>query len=55
MGSSLPVEMAIELIMKGNNINVHGLEHYFLVPGVLLTSYYNVLKSINICKKNIIF
>ena len=36
-----PVEMAIEL-MKSNNINMHGPEHHFLVPAVLLTSYYNV-------------
>ena len=27
-----PVKMAIEL-MKGNNINVHGLEHYFWFQG----------------------
>ncbi len=37
-----PMEMAIEL-MKNNSINMHGPEHHFLVPAVLLTSYYNKL------------
>lgn len=37
-----PIEMAIEL-MKNPSINMHGPEHHFLVPAVLLTSYYNVL------------
>ena len=36
-----PIEMAIEL-MKSNKINMHGPEHHFLVPAVLLTSYYNI-------------
>src|SRR5690606_21226399 len=37
-----PMEMAIEL-MKNSSINMHGPEHHFLVPAVLLTSYYNLL------------
>lgn len=37
-----PIEMAIEL-MKNPSINMHGPEHHFLVPAVLLASYYNVL------------
>lgn len=37
-----PMEMAIEL-MKSPSINMHGPEHHFLVPAVLLTSYYNLL------------
>lgn len=37
-----PIEMAIEL-MKNPSINMHGPEHHFIVPAVLLASYYNVL------------
>ncbi|WMM24532.1 DUF5714 domain-containing protein [Tissierella sp. MB52-C2] len=36
-----PIEMAIE-IMKNPLINMHGPEHHFLVPAVLITSYYNI-------------
>ena len=36
-----PLEMAIEL-MKNKNINMHGPEHHFLVPAVLITCYYNI-------------
>ncbi|NLY46661.1 MAG: SAM-dependent methyltransferase [Tissierella sp.] len=36
-----PMEMAIEL-MKIPVINMHGPEHHFLVPAVLLASYYNI-------------
>ncbi|HEY8362860.1 MAG TPA: DUF5714 domain-containing protein [Tissierellaceae bacterium] len=39
-----PLEMAIEL-MKSPSINMHGPEHHFLVPAVLLTSYYNILNK----------
>lgn len=42
-----PIEMAIEL-MKSTSVNMHGPEHHFLVPAVLVTSYYN-----NIDKKDI--
>lgn len=37
-----PIEMAIEL-MRNPSINMHGPEHHFLVPAVLLASYYNAL------------
>ena len=37
-----PVEMAIEL-MKNPSINMHGPEHHFLVPAVLISAYYNTL------------
>lgn len=35
-----PMKMAIEL-MKSESVNMHGPEHHFLVPAVLVTSYYN--------------
>ena len=35
-----PMNMALEL-MNRSNINMHGPEHHFLVPAVLITSYYN--------------
>ena len=38
--STNPIELA-ELIMNGSNIKIHGPEHHFLVPAVLLTAYYN--------------
>lgn len=38
--STKPVELAIEL-MKAPSISMHGPEHHFLVPAVLLTAYYN--------------
>ncbi|NLY77087.1 MAG: SAM-dependent methyltransferase [Tissierellia bacterium] len=37
-----PIKMAIEL-MKNPSINMHGPEHHFLVPAVLIASYYNAL------------
>jgi len=39
-----PIDMAIEL-MKNPSINMHGPEHHFLVPAVLITSYYNTLDN----------
>jgi hypothetical protein len=36
-----PVRMAITL-MKGPAVKMHGPEHHFLVPAVLLSAYYNV-------------
>lgn len=36
-----PMEMAIEL-MRMPAINMHGPEHHFLVPAVLISSYYNL-------------
>lgn len=38
--STHPVELAISL-MNAPSINMHGPEHHFLVPAVLLTTYYN--------------
>lgn len=35
-----PLKMAIEL-MKSKSVNMHGPEHHFLVPAILITSYYN--------------
>jgi hypothetical protein len=35
-----PIKMSIE-IMKNPKIKMHGPEHHFLVPAVLLASYYN--------------
>ncbi|MHC1706688.1 MAG: DUF5714 domain-containing protein [Bacteroidales bacterium] len=36
-----PMEMAIDL-MKSKSFTMHGSEHHFLVPAVLLASYYNL-------------
>lgn len=41
-----PVEQAITL-MKDSRIRMHGPEHHFLVPAVLLSSYYNVTGKTN--------
>lgn len=35
-----PVELAVEL-MKAPSVSMHGPEHHFLVPAVLLTAFYN--------------
>lgn len=35
-----PLELALEL-MASPNIKMHGPEHHYLVPAVLLTAYYN--------------
>lgn len=40
-----PVQMAIEL-MQSFSFNMHGPEHHFLVPAVLLTAYYNTIGGI---------
>lgn len=47
-----PMEMAIEL-MKSSSINMHGPEHHFLVPAVLITSYYNLLDKKDIKTKKL--
>lgn len=36
-----PIEMANE-IMKHHRINMHGPEHHYLVPAVLINSFYNL-------------
>src|ERR1051325_7991442 len=38
--STKPVELAVSL-MNAPSVSMHGPEHHFLVPAVLLTSYYN--------------
>ena len=47
-----PMEMAIEL-MQMPAINMHGPEHHFLVPAVLITSYYNIKGGKNIKKRKL--
>lgn len=47
-----PMEMANEL-MKMPAINMHGPEHHFLVPAVLITSYYNIKNEKDIKNKKI--
>ena len=37
-----PVKLAVEL-MRNHAVNMHGPEHHYLVPAVLLTCYYNAL------------
>lgn len=37
-----PVEMALSL-MRDARVNMHGPEHHFLVPAVLLAAYYNAI------------
>ncbi len=37
-----PMEMT-ELLMSNPGFNMHGPEHHFLVPAVLITAYYNFL------------
>jgi hypothetical protein len=36
-----PIELAL-ILMQHKSINMHGPEHHFLVPAVLLTAYYNM-------------
>ncbi len=38
-----PLEIAL-ILMRNPKIKMHGPEHHFLVPAVLLTSYYNIQK-----------
>ena len=52
-----PVELAISL-MKHQKVAMHGPEHHFLVPAVLLSAYYNLqnnpvakVEKINIAQK----
>ena len=39
-----PLEMALTL-MRNPVVKMHGPEHHFLVPAVLITSYYNIRKD----------
>ncbi len=42
--SENPIEMALTL-MRNPAIRMHGPEHHFLVPAVLLSAYYNLKKN----------
>jgi len=50
--SENPLELAM-MLMKNPNIKMHGPEHHFLVPAVLLTSYYNIKKEYHKKKEKI--
>jgi hypothetical protein len=39
-----PIEMA-SILMKNRKIKMHGPEHHFMVPAVLLASYYNQIND----------
>lgn len=39
-----PLQLALSIMMN-ENIKMHGPEHHFLVPAVLLACYYNVVYS----------
>lgn len=51
--SDKPVEMAMN-IMNSNRIKMHGPEHHFLVPAVLITPYCNKLGQGDLIPRNII-
>jgi hypothetical protein len=39
-----PLELAL-ILMRNQQVKMHGPEHHFLVPAVLLTTYYNTQKD----------
>jgi hypothetical protein len=39
-----PLELAL-VLMRNSRIKIHGPEHHFLVPAVLLTAYYNIQRD----------
>ncbi|MDL2229343.1 GNAT family N-acetyltransferase [Treponema sp. OttesenSCG-928-L16] len=41
-------------VMKNPNIKMHGPEHHFLVPAVLLTSYYNSIEKRELLKEKLL-
>ncbi len=47
-----PVELAVSL-MKSPKVAMHGPEHHFLVPAVLLSSYYNLKNDSTIKEEKI--
>lgn len=47
-----PLKMSIEL-MKSRNINMHGPEHHFLVPAILISSYYNKIDESHLKKEKL--
>jgi hypothetical protein len=46
IGSQLedPLELAL-ILMRNQRVKMHGPEHHFLVPAVLLTAYYNIKRD----------
>jgi hypothetical protein len=44
--SKNPIEQAITL-MKDSRVKMHGPEHHFMVPAVLLSAYYNVTGEVD--------
>jgi len=42
--SENPLELAL-VLMRNPNVKMHGPEHHFLVPAVLLAAYYNIKKD----------
>ena len=48
-----PMDMAVKL-MKNPSIKMHGPEHHFLVPAVLVAAYYNVLDDARAKEKKIL-
>jgi len=51
--STNPLNLAMEL-MKHHAIKMHGPEHHFLIPAVLLAAYYNKTGNLHEKKTNII-
>ncbi len=48
-----PLEMAL-ILMRNPHVKMHGPEHHFLVPAVLLTAYYNKKGEFEEKKKKIV-
>ena len=42
-----PLEIAL-ILMRNPSVNMHGPEHHFLIPAVLLAAYYNKKKEYNV-------
>lgn len=51
--STDPLEMAMSL-MKHPAVKMHGPEHHFLVPAVLLASYYNIKGDTSLLEKKLL-
>jgi len=47
-----PIELAIEL-MRHPRVAMHGPEHHFLVPAVLLTAYFNLKQQTDLKKRKV--
>jgi hypothetical protein len=50
--STDPMEIA-DMLMKNPKVKMHGPEHHFLVPAVLLTAYYNLREDHDLLKKKL--